>query len=457
MKLKAYRWMRGTRIEVFGDRAVDALIGNRPLDQWQREMFGRAGFEVEEVEDLATIPEKRFLLFHDNLFISPPLLKKVLRTFRRRLEAAPGTYRMALSKSAFTDFSLFTGEQSKIVDESGEEAHLYGLYFVEVEDLDSVLSALDSAVPVILDPWLKEVTIPFSSRVETMSDMRLPLTDLVAFELTSWVHLWQANIFSIGIRLVGLVRSPLTLFWVLWRVALGLLGAWSLRPMKLLTSVAASLTSRGRGCKIHPSAVVEASILGKGVEIGPLCVVRGSILGDGVQIMEQSIVDGSVLGDGVIVNQQAMIKVCVAYPKAVFAWMQTGLVGRRAFLGRLFRPLDMKFQGEVRVRHRQRIVNTGMPFLGCCIGHRAFVSATSVMLPGRVIPNDYKVLSDTSAYIDKVPDDLPTDWLLLAKNGTIEPLAPAKVKRRNATEEADGGGRKTPSSRAKTATPSPDA
>src|SRR5262249_7438457 len=156
--------------------------------------------------------------------------------------------------------------------------------------------------------------------------------------------------------------------------------------------------------------------------IGPLCVVRGSILGDGVKIMEQSVVDASVLGNQVLINQQGMIKACVAYPEAVLSWMQAGLVGQRAFLGRLCRPLDMKYQGEVRVRHRHSLVNTGLPFLGCCIGHRAFISADSRLLPGRAIPNDYKILSDFRRYIDQVPDDLPTDWLLAERDGKLEPF-----------------------------------
>jgi hypothetical protein len=115
---------------------------------------------------------------------------------------------------------------------------------------------------------------------------------------------------------------------------------------------------RGAGCRIHPSAVVEACIIGRNVEIGPLSVVRGCLIADNVRIMEHCLVDGSVLGDGVMVNQQGMIRLCLAYPGAVFNYMQTGVVGRHAHLGSLARPLDMKMKGTIRVQHRGRLVDT---------------------------------------------------------------------------------------------------
>jgi carbonic anhydrase/acetyltransferase-like protein (isoleucine patch superfamily) len=427
LRLKAYRWCLGSRIELLGDAAVDVPVGNVPLGERQREVFARGGAEVVDVEELGSIPDRELLLFADNLFVSWPLLRRFLRA----LASAPGTEagvrQLGLRVSALTELTQFTGEQARIEDTPGGAAILFRLYHVRLGPQDSLLSALENAEPVVLDPWVKSITIPFSSRIPTMTDMRLPVTDAVALELTSWVHVWLANLLYIGVWLLGLLRSPQGLAWLLYRALLGLAGAFSLRPYRILTSIAGKLVVRGRGCRIHPSAVVEASVLGRGVEIGPLCVVRGSILGDGVQVMEQSVVDGSVLGDGVIVNQQGMIKVCVAYPKAVFSWMQAGLVGRRAFLGRLCRPLDMKYQGVVRVRHRGRLLSTGMPFLGCCIGHGAFISADSHILPGRAIPNDYKIMSDYTRYIDQVPDDLPTDWLLLERAGRLEPLIPARL------------------------------
>jgi NDP-sugar pyrophosphorylase family protein len=167
---------------------------------------------------------------------------------------------------------------------------------------------------------------------------------------------------------------------------------------------------------------VEASVLGRGVDIGPQCVVRGSVLGDGVRVLEHSIVDGSVLGDGVLVNAQGLVKLSLVMPEAVLNWMQAGVVGRRAYLGAFTRALDMRLEGDVRVRHRGALLGTGLPFLGACVGHRAIVSGDSLIAPGRVIPNDCRIVSDEARQIRKVPEELPPDVLLVERGGVVEPL-----------------------------------
>jgi hypothetical protein len=298
------------------------------------------------------------------------------------------------------------------------------LYWVILGPSDSVTSALEDPTPVVIEPWMKSVTVPFSSRIPTMSDVTVPVTDQVAIEVTSWVHLLMANCYSIGEWILGLWRSPWSLIWLSWKVILGVLGAFSVRPGQIALSVARRVVVRGRGCVIHPSAVVEGSVLGRNVFVGPHCVIRGSILGDGVHVMEYSVIDGCVIGDGAIINQRGYLKLSLLYPEAVLNWMVTGVVGRRTFLGELFIPLDMKVVGEIKVRHRGELVGTGLSFLGCCFGHRVYISGESRIRAGRVVPNDYKIISDMTGYLDAVPADLPTDHVLYERGGVLEPLVP---------------------------------
>jgi carbonic anhydrase/acetyltransferase-like protein (isoleucine patch superfamily) len=436
MQPKAYRWRRGVRLEGLGDLARDAPIGNRPLAERQREAFAGQGFAIEDVDGPEQIRDREFLLFVDNLYVSPALLRSFLKALRRRAGTRPPCMQLALAEGPFTAFSQFAGEQAT-ADVGAQRGYRYGLYACRTEAPVSP-AVLEAAEPLLVDPGRRRLTLPFSSRLPPMRDLNVPVTDRVAFELTSWVHLWMANLSFIAVSFMGRVRSARGLAWLAWRVGLGVFGAFSLRPFSIALSILARCVVRGRGCRIHPSAVVEASILGRGVDIGPQCVVRGSILGDRVRVLEQSVVDGSVLGDDVLVNPQGLVKVTVAYPRAVFNWIQAGVVGEGAFLSTLCRPLDMKMQGEVRVRHRGRLVGTGLSFLGCCIGHRSFVSADSVIAPGRLIPNDHRIVSDDSRHIRDVPEGLPVDDLLVDRDGIVQPLRPAQVSAPAATARASG-------------------
>jgi hypothetical protein len=447
MHRKAYRWRRGVRLEGLGDLARDAPIGNRPLAERQRETFAKHGFKVVDVDRPEEIRDREFLLFVDNLYVSPALLRRFLKAWRKRTRAP--CVQLALAEGPFTAFSQFAGEQPA-VEVGSARGYRYGLYACRLE----APAPLSAAEPLLVETGRRRLSLPFSSRIPTMSDLHVPVTDRVAFELTSWVHLWMANMAFIGVSFMGRVRSVRGLVWLAWRAALGVLGAFSLRPFTIALSILRRWVVRGRGCRIHPSAVVEASILGRGVDIGPQCVVRGSILGDRVRVLEQSVVDGSVLGNDVLVNPQGLVKGTVAYPRAVFNWIQTGVVGEGAFLSTLCRPLDMKVQGEVRVRHRGRIVGTGLSFLGCCIGHRSFVSADSVLAPGRLIPNDHRIVSDDSRHIRDVPEGLPVDDLLVDRDGVVQPLRPSPV---TATATPSRAGDSLPPAEAAAAPPAPRA
>lgn len=419
MKSRAWRWSRGTTIESLGDPVLDAPIANVPLSEQQRLLMERAGFDLGTTDDPGAIDDGEFLLFHDNVYISWPLLRRFLARARQEARSRPGCYRLALERSAFTAISAFTGEQPS-ARHDGRDVILYGVFWVRRKG-EGVRSLLAAATPLVLDVRGKEITIPFSSRIPTMPDQVVPITDHVVLELSSWVHLWLANLCAIVVALMEMVRTPAWWPWLGWRALLALATSRGVSPYRLGSSLARHVVRRGRRCRIHPSAVVEASILGDNVEIGPQCVVRGSILGNGVTVKEHSVVDGSVLGDRVIVNQFGVVKLALVYPEAVFTWIQTGVIGRRVFLGGLFRPLDMKFSGTVKVRHRGRLVDTGMPFLGCCIGHRVLVSGASRLEPGRAIPNDHKILTDMNTIKD-IPPGLPTDDFLVDRGGVVEPL-----------------------------------
>lgn len=422
MTLRAYRWRSDTRVEALGDLARDTPIANRTLAERQREAFAASGADVCDVHDPDTIEDREFLLFRDNLYASPRLASAFVAAARRR----GATCQLALAHGPFTALTQFAGEQPLISSADGQGAYAYSLFYVRREPGPSVRALLTRAAAAVIDPGARAITIPFSSRIDTMSDVRVPVSDVVAFEITSWVHVWMANLNAIWITLTGLARSPRRWPWMALRAAQGAVTAGDVRTFPVVVKMLQKLSMRGRGCRIHPTAVVEASVLGRNVEIGPLAIVRGSIVGDGVRIFEQSVVDGSVLGSEVLVNPQALVKLTLAYPQAVFSWTQACVIGRRAFVSTLARPLDMKLEGTVRVRHRGRLVDTGLPFLGCCIGHASHISADTQLPPGRVVPNGYRIISDPSRQLTEIPDGLPTGHLLLERNGRLEPLRPTR-------------------------------
>src|SRR5438552_11233250 len=113
MQLKAYRWRRGVRLEGLGDLARDAPIGNRPLAERQREVFAAEGFAIADVDSPAEIRDREFLVFVDNLYVSPALLRTFLKARRREAPRTP-CVQLAVADGPFTAFSQFAGEQPPV-------------------------------------------------------------------------------------------------------------------------------------------------------------------------------------------------------------------------------------------------------------------------------------------------------------------------------------------------------
>ena len=416
---RAFRWETGTRVEVLEDPAGEALVANVPLAEHQRRTFEGEGYRVESTQDPATIEDAEFLLFVDNLFVSPRLADRFLRERRKSDAGGSGAAQLVLADDAFTQLTGFAGEQPSVELGDGKTGLAYGLWWVRRGEGDAVPDLLERARPVAIETGCREFTLPFSARLPAMTDLRVGVTDSFALEITSWVHLWMANLFAIALWFYSLLRTPRGWARLAWCFVRSLPSLrW--RPYDVAMRMVKRLVVRGRGCRIHPSAVVEASVLGKNVQIGPLCIVRGSILGDGVHIMEQSAVDGCVLGENVLVNQGGDLKGVVVYPDSVVRLMQTGVVGRGTFIMRTFMPQDMRFQGTIRVKHRGKMLDTGLPFLSVCIGHRVIVGGKFRLAAGRALPNDLWIVTDPVDRVNVVPDVLPKKDFVVVHDGEFQ-------------------------------------
>jgi hypothetical protein len=62
------------------------------------------------------------------------------------------------------------------------------------------------------------------------------------------------------------------------------------------------------------------------------------------------------------------------------------------------RPLKTWFRGK--------LVDSGFPFMGPVVGHRAKVAGGLSLGAGRLVPNDVVVLPNPNTVVDRIPNDL---------------------------------------------------
>ena len=409
--MKAYILLSDVRISPFDDPPGEVMVLNRPVRERQEEILGRLGLEAVWIRGMEEVRETEFLFFPDYVYCSLACLKGFLKVVSKHRQSR----RFALEANPQIELSEPMQDLTACppLKEGGPALYAFDLYYFNGSDFGpEKLEDLPLEV-VPIKQRVAEVDPPFYVRVK--EKIRIGMSRSYCMQLKHWTHIYLLNFAA----LTGLPFEwfPRKLPWLLWRV----LTAFTLNPFKLLRR----LVIKDRKCSIHPTAVVEASVLGKGVSIAAHAVVRGCHIGDGARIGEAAKVLGSIVGSQAEIAWNSIVSLSVLYPNSCVGTpgVQTAVVGRETFVSSMVLPLDVKFKGGyVSVRHQGRTVTTRMTTLGPCFGHRSRVGAGVTVNCGREIPNDVDILPDPGFMLSRVPEGLLPGGSYVVKQGSLIPI-----------------------------------
>lgn len=263
-------------------------------------------------------------------------------------------------------------------------------------------------------------TVRFASEERAFEGFPLPdgplrVADAWIFPVRHWAQVVWANLLGLGPHLWGeLVGQGAT---AAGRIAWATLRAGSARPEAL----AAVLTRRGRGCRVHPSAVVEGAILGEGAVVGAGAVVRGAILGAGAVVEELALVEGVVLGAGARVQRMGLAKFMVIEDGAAHAGItQLSLIGRRAQVKMGATLMDIGLGQAVRVWAGGALQAAPHGMCGVVVGEDAVVGSGVRIAPGRAVAPGLTVLADPAGTLTRV--GVPVGCTrAVVRDGALEP------------------------------------
>lgn len=257
-----------------------------------------------------------------------------------------------------------------------------------------------------------EVPVP---RAQFGADLiELPLTERIVLPCGHWLQLLWANLLGLAPFLWRELAGR-NIIEVIWRLSGAVLRTGSIQPL----TVGARLGRRGRGCRVHPSAVVEGCWLGDDVQIGANAVVRGCVLGDGAAIEDLALAEFSVLGPGARVQRQGMMKFSLAREAAAVAGtMQLGVLDRGAALKAGAFLMDMALNQDIQVNHRGSRCPVPLGIAGVGVGARTVVGAGVKVAGGRALPPDLQI-SASSDVVVRIPEDLT--GAVTVRDGTLSP------------------------------------
>jgi len=234
------------------------------------------------------------------------------------------------------------------------------------------------------------------------------------------VHHWSGLLWANLLGLADTLRIALLgNHWpgVIGRVLWGALKARSQDPWQ----VAGALNRRGKGVRIHPTAVVEGCQLGDRVEVGPGAVLRGCMIGADSRIEPQSVVAFSVLGEKVVVQRQGFVMFSVLHAGAsVGGSLQLGVLGPEASLKRGAYLLDQSLVPPVFVMQGDQRWPAPLGMIGVGLGARSVVGTGVQVAAGRTLPPDIQLVPSGDSLLRSIAPE--ARGLLEVKEGKLHPL-----------------------------------
>ncbi|HVC99170.1 MAG TPA: hypothetical protein VND64_36235 [Pirellulales bacterium] len=405
--MQAYILETGRRIAPFDERPAEMRVHNRSLRQTQERFLSEAGYRVDAIDDPRAASRFPCLLVFDDVYFTRPALSGFLRLVKRAEAHKHGraseavNLRAALATSELTERFAPTFQGRRMVGADGRTYRAYDLYHLQRFASDRPLDDQAQLAPI---PHRMTVR---NSRVnryfEPTGRFALPMSFVAMCPIQHWASLVTANA-------LGLPSHVLDAAGPLWLAAmkLPLAGAWRARSLRPCQVLGKSYLA-GSGCKIHPTAYVEWSVLGNDVRIGPGAVVRGAVLGNRVEIGPNALVEYTTLGEKATVNGNVTLRLSAVGDEANVGsfFTQLSVLGRGAALCPTSGTYDFNLRGNVSVNFQGRSVSCGSRILGSCLGHGAFLGAGVVMASGQELPNGCILVRNPRELVSDINQGLP--------------------------------------------------
>ncbi|HKZ83320.1 MAG TPA: multidrug transporter [Anaerolineae bacterium] len=376
-------------ISPFNERARDLRILNKPL--WLAQRDALAPYTREErptVGSLEEVPNHRdkdrveTIVYRDNLFFDPPFIDEFIRRAREQRKACRVAF--ALNDKAIVTHALKL--QSGIRREG--DAYLADLWYFPYGRESNVR-------PLLIDTQAREIgyyNIP-KYMAPNQGDLTFQVPQRAFLSIEHWSHVYVANspfgVFAEGARVEKQIERLGFKLRVLWR---GLV-----ERRQVLTTRA--LIKKGRNVHIDPSAVILGPVtLGDNVVIQPGAVIDNCHIGNNVTVSHGCVLMLSVVGDGCFLPWRASLFLTTLMENSMVAQntcLQMCVVGRDTFIGAGNTFTDFNLISKpIRVMHRGRLEEAGMPVIGGCVGHNCRIGSGFVIYPGREIESDVMLTAD---------------------------------------------------------------
>ncbi len=363
--MKLYRIISNTRLFEFGDAILEVPILGRPLGQLQEEFAQALGLTIHDVPNEQEITASTYMVFREDLFFTQAFLQEALNISRRSNQSL----QFALKENDFN--------RRFILPFSKNDSNDYVFDFKYVKKGSEIKHHWMSQT-------IYDYDVQLPNQIVKGGHFPMPQCNRFAAHIISPFHLLQVNMAVNLNRTISIQKGRLKSYFKGMRGKIG--SFFFYHALRKLNKI-------GRRSFIHPTAVIEGSVIGDDVKIGAHAIVRLSHVGDGSTISDNVVVANSVLGKQTYISNSNYIELCMTYQEAfmIHGPYQFSIFGKNSACFAVINCDYRLDQNNIKIPTSIGIVDSKQPLLGIAYGHRSKTGGGSIIAAGRIVPNDLHI------------------------------------------------------------------
>ncbi len=361
-----YRLQKNSRLHEFGDDIGEVPILGQSLRQVQNQTIAKFGFPLVDIKSENEVLEKTYFIFDEDLVFSKQFVAQALNCAKVKSSIS---LQFALNENSFNDRFCLPHSEKKM------EKINFSFFYKSKEHAATEL--------VVLEQKIYENRVSVPRQVIQSGYYHYDQCDTFIMQLISPFHLLHANLAFLFLRFIKL-RTLLPDF---------IIKRWFPTHSKLFFLALKAKNKIGKNCKIHPTALLEGCEIGDNVTIGAYSVVRISKIGAGSTLEEHTLVKYSILGNDCYVSNGNQINACVAYDEVflIHGPYQFSIFGKQSTVMAVINCDYRLDQKSIQIPTSIGFLDSKQPLLGVAYGHRAKIGGGNIILPGRIVPNDFRL------------------------------------------------------------------
>ncbi len=360
-----YKLTTNTPLYSFNDPIGKVPIVNQTLSEHQEQIINSLGGEIISIHSESEISNQvPYFVFDENLFFTQPFLKKCLDLIKTKKE----NIQFAVNKNTFNERYILP------TNLDNEHQIIFNLKY-HYEPGPWTIEMIRQKI------FFASVDLP--EQIIEGKKFHMHQSDTFAGHIISPFHLLQINIAFNLYRTVKLQK----LIPEFLRSRFGRLNSpLFFRGLKRLNKI-------GNNCNIHPTALIEGSIIGDNVTIGAFAIIRLSVISAKVTVAEHVTVINSVLGEETYIANSNFIGNCVTYPNVflIHGPYQASIFGKNSACFAVINCDYRLDQKNIQIPTSQGILDSHQKILGIAYGHKSKTGGGNIIAAGRIVPNDFEI------------------------------------------------------------------